>query len=161
MNEDLLTEIPLGLPGKIFRSPMPFSVYDQVGQVWQLFWQNGVKTVLILTERDEYLIHARRDLPKFYRAEGLNAIHFPIPDFHAPADASKLDAMIANVIERLQNRDRIAVHCMAGIGRTGTFLACLVKRHLKMEGPLAIKYVRQYIPTALENEEQELFVLDF
>ena len=160
-NSELLTEIPFGLPGKLYRSPMPFSAYDRLGQVWQLYWQNGIQTVVVLTESQEYLVHARRDLPQFYRAEGLDAIHFPIQDYHAPQDAVALDGAIETVIHRLQNRDRIAVHCIAGEGRTGTFLACMAKRHFDLDGQAAVKWIRQYIPTALENEEQIQFVRDF
>jgi atypical dual specificity phosphatase len=160
-HSDLLTEIPLDLPGKIYRSPMPFSTYDRLGKVWQLYWQKGIKTVVVLTELQEYLVHARRDLPKFYRAEGLEAIIYSIADFQVPPDAAALNGVIAEVIERLYHRERIAVHCMAGVGRTGTFLACLVKRHLDLDGQAAINWVRQFIPEALENPEQEQFVLDF
>jgi len=160
-HSDLLTEIPLGLSGKIYRSPMPFSAYDRLGRVWQLYWQNGIKTIVVLTESQEYLVHARRDLLEFYRGEGLEAIHFPIPDFRAPSDKFALEGVIADVIKRLHNRERIAVHCMAGIGRTGIFLACLGKRHLELDGQATIDWVRQFIPDALENSLQEQFVLDF
>jgi protein-tyrosine phosphatase len=160
-NSELLTEIPFGLPGKVFRSPMPFSPYDRLGQVWQLYWQNGIKVVVVLTEPQEYLVHARRDLPKFYRAEGLEAIHFPIPDFQVPADAVALEQVIADLIGRLQKRARIAVHCMAGVGRTGIFLACMTKRTLNLNGQEAIDWMRQFIPEALENSEQERFVINF
>ena len=158
---ELLTEIPLGLPGRIYRSPMPFSPYDRLGQVWGLYWQKGVKLVVVLTERQEYLVHARRDLPRFYITEGLDAIHFPIPDFHPPKDIAALETLIADLIRRLQRQECIAVHCMAGIGRTGTILACLGKRHLALDGHAAIDWLRQYIPDALENSEQEQFVLGF
>ena len=54
----LLTEIFLGLPGRIYRSPMPFSPYDRLGEVWQLYWQNKIKTVVInkadLRKLDKY-----------------------------------------------------------------------------------------------------------
>ena len=158
---ELLTEIPLGLPGRIYRSPMPFSPYDRLGKVWALYWQKGIKTVVVLTEQQEYLVHARRDLLNFYRTEGLDAIHFPIPDFHAPANPAALEEVITNIIERLQNRERIAVHCMAGIGRTGMLLACMAKRYLTLDGQGAIDWVRQFLPNALENQEQEQFVLAF
>ena len=158
---ELLTEIPLGLPGRIYRSPMPFSPYDRLGQVWALYWQHGVKLVVVLTERQEYLVHARRDLPRFYVAEGLDAIHFPIRDFHQPEDTEAMEILIADLFRRLHRQERIAVHCMAGLGRTGTLLACMAKRHLALDGQGAIDWVRQYIPDALENSEQEQFVLGF
>ena len=88
---ELLTEIPLGLPGRIYRSPMPYSVYDRLGKIWTLYRQNGIKTVVVLTEQQEYLVHTQCDLLNLYRTEGLEAIHFPIQDFHTPEDPAALD----------------------------------------------------------------------
>jgi protein-tyrosine phosphatase len=50
---------------------------------------------------------------------------------------------------------------MAGVGRTGTFMACMAKRHLSLDGQAAIDWVRQFIPGALESPIQERFVLEF
>ena len=161
MTAHLLTEIPLGLPGRIYRSPMPFSPYDRLGQVWSCYWQKGIKLVVVLAERQEYLVHARRDLPRFYCKEGLESIHFPIPDYHVPEDPEALDGLITDLLYRLGKQERIAVHCMAGIGRTGTLLACLAKRHLDLDGQQAIDWVRQFIPEALENAQQDQFVRAF
>lgn len=140
---------------------MPFSIYDRLGKIWTLYWKNGIKTVVVLTEQQEYLLHAQRDLPKFYRSEGLESIHYLIRDYHAPADSAAMDNVITNIIERLLNREGLAVHCMAGVGRTGTLLACMAKRNLTLDGQQAIDWVRQFLPKALENQEQEQFVLAF
>ena len=43
------------------------------------------------------------------------------PDFGIPEDSQILIDLILNVQE--QNFNRIVVHCSAGVGRTGTFLA--------------------------------------
>ena len=160
-NAKLLTEIPFDLPGKIYRSPMPFGPYDRMSQVWQLYQEKDVNQVVILVEQQEYLVHARRDLPKFYRSEGMDVIHFPIPDFQVPADKDVLATAIEDVLDRAQGDGNIAVHCLAGIGRTGIFLACTAKRQLNLDGQQAIGRIRQYMPSALENEEQEQFVVEF
>ncbi len=155
----LTTEISLGLPGKILRSVMPFSDYDPVGIVWTTYQQSEVKAVLVLTEPQEYLVRARRDLPEFYRQSGLEAITVPIRDYHPPDDVEKLTQALEAVEVHLRAGRNVAVHCMAGIGRTGIFLACLGKRLLNIDGEEAIRWVRGYIPEALENLQQENFVL--
>ncbi len=160
-NLQLLTEIPFDLPGKIYRSPMPFGPYDRTSQVWQLYQQNDVNLVVVLVERQEYLFHAQRDLPNFYQDNEVSVIHLPIPDFQVPDDEGAIHTAIENFVVHAQASENGAVHCMAGIGRTGIFLACVAKHHLNLDGTEAIDWVRQYIPTALENEDQEQFVLEF
>jgi protein-tyrosine phosphatase len=156
-----LTEIPFGLPGKVFRSPMPFSAYDRLGAVLKLYKENQVGTVVVLVEPEEYLVPAQRDLPVIYRAEGLDVILFPIPDFQVPLDKTTLETVIKEATGSVQNGVNLAVHCMGGLGRTGMFLACMVKRHFGFNGQEAIAWIRRFIPEALENVEQEKFVLDF
>ena len=160
-NFELLTELPFDLPGKIYRSPMPFGPYDRQNQVWQLYQEKNVCYVIILVEKQEYLVHAHRDLPKFYHSEGLAVLWCPISDFQVPENDDDFAAAIEDVQTQAQAGVNVAVHCLAGIGRTSIFLACMAKRQFKLNGQEAINWVRQFIPDALENLDQEQFVKDF
>ena len=160
-NQKLLTELPFELPGKVYRSPMPFGPYDRLNQVWPLYQDNGIRQVVVLVEKQEYLVQAQRDLPAFYTAEGLRAVHYPIPDFQVPDSQDGLGAAVDDMLSQAQNGENIAVHCLAGVGRTGIFLACMAKRHFDLVGQEAITWVRQFIPDALENPKQEQFVIAF
>ena len=87
-----LTELPLGLPGKIYRSPMPFGPYDAAGIVFEAYKSHHVSVVVVLAEDEECLHKAKRNLHAFYAQEGLEVIHCPIRDFqcavfHRPANA--------------------------------------------------------------------------
>ncbi len=159
--DQAITEIPFDLPGKAYRSPMPFSYFDPLSHVWDAYLENNIKVVFVLTEQQEYLVRARRDLLEFYRSEGLDAVHVPIKDFQTPEDHTILEEGLAIAEESLRDGRNIAAHCMAGIGRTGIFLACLAKRILLLDGETAIDWLRQFIPSALENYRQERFVEDF
>ena len=158
---ELLTEIPFELSGKIYRSPMPFGPYDRQNQVWALYQEKGINQVVILVEMQEYFVHAQMDLPKFYRSHGLDVIHYPIHDFQVPENDDGFSVMVHDVLTKAQAGSNTAVHCLAGIGRTGIFLACLAKRQHQLAGQAAIDWVRQFIPEALEVPEQEEFVFDF
>jgi protein-tyrosine phosphatase len=157
----LITEIPFGFPGKIFRSPMPFSSYDGLGKIWTEYRENGIDLVVLLTESHEYLTQTGRDLPDFYRSEGLDVIQYPIEDFGVPPIKKGFDDAIKMVINRAKTGENIAVHCLGGSGRTGIFLACLAKRHFSFEGQESIIWLRQYVKDAIENHKQETFVLEY
>jgi len=160
-HESPLTEFPFGYPGKIFRSPMPFGPYDRLSKVWPAFQQQAISSVVVLVEAQEYLVRAGRDLPAFYRSAEIDVIHLPITDFQIPSDLMAFKEAIVLIDMHAQNGKNIVVHCMAGIGRTGTFMACLAKHHLDLDGQEAIDWVRKFIPDALENLRQEEFVIAF
>jgi len=59
-----------------------------------------------------------------------------------------------------QAEHNIAVHCSAGIGRTGLFMACLAKRGLGLSGSEALQWIRHSMPRAVETADQQRLVLD-
>ena len=158
---DLLTRIPLDYSGQVYRSPMPFSRFDPSQQVWSEYVAHGICDVFVLAESFELPRVFGVELLDFYQFHGLNAYHYPIPDFQIPADRKTLEVAIETLDSRARAGKNIAVHCLAGMGRTGLFLACFAKRHLDCGGLEAIRWIRSVIPGALENLLQENFVLDF
>jgi len=95
-----------------------------------------------------------------YTGSGMNVIYLPIHDFGVP-DEIELRTSIDRALLMLQDGNNLAIHCSAGIGRTGTVAACLAKRVLGITGEQAIEWIRQFVPGAIETDEQEQLILDF
>ena len=150
-----LTELPSGLPGKVWRSPMPFSSRDHAG-VFSRAKGEGVTVVVVLTAREECARDERgRNLLDLYADESWTVIHVPITDFGKPADhVAFRDAVLAAHASALAGK-HVMAHCYAGHGRTGMFLACLARRVFQFDGPEAIAWVRRYVPAAVEGSQDE------
>jgi protein-tyrosine phosphatase len=155
-----MTELDFGTPGRIYRSPMPFGPYDTDGSLFQAYQKASISAVVLLAEAEECLRKTGRDLLAFYREQGLGVIHCPIPDYAIPKRQPFEQALLA-VAERARLGQHTAVHCSAGIGRTGLFMACLAHHLLGLDGDAAIAWVRSYIPGAVESESQVQWVRQY
>ena len=154
-----LTELPFGLPGRLFRSPMPFGPYDLHGEVYDQFREEQITVVVLLADEDECLHKAGRNLRALYIDEGLQVLYLPIPDFSVPTK-DDLEQAVLRTIAYAQAGHNIVVHCSAGIGRTGLFMASLAKQVLGLSGAEALQWIRHYIPHAVETPEQQCLLLD-
>ena len=154
-----LTELPFGLPGRLFRSPMPFGPYDLHGEVYDRFREEQITVVVLLAAEDECLHKTGHNLRTFYLQEGFQVLYLPIPDFSVPTK-DDLEQAVQDTIAYAQAGHNIVVHCSAGIGRTGLFMAYLAKQLLGLSGEEALQWIRHYIPRAVETPEQQRLVLD-
>ena len=87
-------------------------------------------------------------------------LYVPVTDFTAPAQ-EQIDRMIEFIDEQTERNHRpVVVSCYAGIGRTGTVLACyLVKRGSSAAD--AIDEVRRLRPGSIQTPEQEAAVYEY
>jgi atypical dual specificity phosphatase len=82
----------------------------------------------------------------------LREIHLPTRDFTAPKPVD-LKKGVTTIEEALKEGRRVAVHCGAGLGRTGTLLACYFV-HRGMKPDQAIQHVRRLRPGSVETSSQ-------
>lgn len=59
---------------------------------------------------------------------GLRFISFPIPDHGLPRTDSDFEALIDKVAAEVAGGTAMAIHCYAGIGRTGMLAACVLHK---------------------------------
>jgi atypical dual specificity phosphatase len=106
--------------------------------------QQGIEVLVSLTEEP-----LRRD---WVNDAGLMVVHEPIEDMEAPTQ-EQLDRIIS-AIDRAQEKNMgVAVHCTAGLGRTGVVLACYLVAH-GMNAENAIARIRRLRPGSIETHEQ-------
>lgn len=111
----------------------------------------GVALLINLTER----MHRPHELAP----HGLRQLHLPVRDFAAPS-MHQIRCALAAIDEALAAGDAVAVHCAAGLGRTGTILACYLV-HGGSSPNEAIAFVRRLRPGSVEAPEQERAVTAF
>jgi len=137
---------------------MPFGPYDLHGEVYDRWREAQITVVVLLAAEDECLQKAGRNLHAWYLQEGLRVLYLPVPDFGVPAKDALAQA-VQHTIAYAQAGHNVVVHCSAGIGRTGLFLACVAKQVLECSGAAALTWVRYYIPHAAETPEQQWLVV--
>ena len=113
--------------------------------------------IVLLASDEECLRITGRDLRSIYHEEGFEVQYLPVPDFSTP-EAEDLREAVQQVRSHSRSGKGIAMHCHAGIGRTGMFAAGIAKMGMDMSSDEAIHWVRNSIPGAIEVPEQEQLV---
>ncbi|MFN8593606.1 MAG: dual specificity protein phosphatase family protein [Thermomicrobiales bacterium] len=105
---------------------------------------HGISALLTLTETPLAVGALER--------QGLIGMHLPVDDFQAPTTGQMI-ASLAFIDDAHASNLAVAVHCLAGQGRTGTVLAAyLIRGGLTARD--AISEVRAICPGAIESPPQ-------
>jgi atypical dual specificity phosphatase len=111
----------------------------------------GIELLVSLTEDP-----LRRD---WVNDAGLLVLHVPMEDMEAPTQ-EQLEKCISAILRAMDRKMGVAVHCGAGLGRTGVVLACyLVAKGQPPDN--AIVRVRRLRPGSIETDEQAEAIHEF
>ncbi|CEF60571.1 Protein-tyrosine phosphatase,receptor/non-receptor type domain and Dual specificity phosphatase, catalytic domain and Protein-tyrosine/Dual specificity phosphatase domain and Protein-tyrosine phosphatase, catalytic domain and Dual specificity phosphatase, subgroup, catalytic domain-containing protein [Strongyloides ratti] len=97
--------------------------------------------------------------PEQFMSAGIYYYNFPIPDYEICT--IKFIRSIMKVIHFSLNEGNIAIHCHAGLGRTGTIIAAYFIWHDKLSYFKAIQIVRKNRPRSIQSKIQVEFLKQF
>jgi atypical dual specificity phosphatase len=134
-------------PGFSWVDPPHLAALAIPGTAEDLAWlrRNGIEVLVSLTEEPV--------TRSWVNDAGLMVVHVPVPDMEAPTP--RQFEMVLDTVHRANTAGMgVAIHCTAGMGRTGTVLAAyFVDKGLSAKE--AVNKVRQLRPGSIETIEQE------
>lgn len=120
----------------------------------------GATALVSLVTEDELRWAGVEDLPAALRGRGMTWWSLPIADQGVPG-FRRLEDLLGELRDALAAGDRVVVHCMGGLGRSGLVAACALV-DAGWSAPDAIAAVRTVRdPRAVETPAQEAFVAEF
>ncbi|MBK0111971.1 MULTISPECIES: phosphatase domain-containing putative toxin [unclassified Delftia] len=132
------------VPGRLAGAPQP-GVVQSMDFDLKALRGCGVTVLITLTEND---------LPQEpLQRHGLRNLHLPVRDHESPTVA-QIQMLLARMSAMLRAGEVLAVHCLAGLGRTGTVLAAwLVREGLTADE--ALRRVRLIDAQYVQSQAQE------
>ena len=118
------------------------------------------RALVSLLEPEEFRWGGMEDLPQRAQRLGLQHLHLPIRDMSVPGEEFERQWQDHGpaLRELLLQGERVVLHCLAGLGRTGTVAARLLVE-LGTDPAEAIRAVRLARPGTIQTVEQERYVL--
>ena len=133
------------IDGKLAGSAIPTSK-DEIKWVQE----QGVKSIVTIREEplaDEWI-------------KDVNYLHIMSNDMGVPEFDDLIHA-VDFIHRRITNNEPVLVHCLAGLGRTGTILACYLVKYQNMTADEATQKVREERPGSIQSYPQEEIIFRF
>ena len=133
------------IENKLAGSGIPTSINEV-----QWVIEQGVKSIVTVREEpldDDWV-------------KDVNYLHISSNDMGVPEFAD-LTYAVDFIHRRITNSEPVMVHCLAGMGRTGTILACYLIKYQKMSANEATEKIREERPGSIQSYPQEEIIFRF
>jgi atypical dual specificity phosphatase len=115
-------------------------------------WAVGQGIKSIITVREEPLDDTW--------VKNVNYLHVLSNDMGVP-EFNDLVYAVDFIHRRVTNNEPVLVHCLAGLGRTGTILACYLVKYQNLSANEATEKVREERPGSIQSYPQEEIIFRF
>ena len=133
------------IENKLAGSGIPTSIEEV-----QWIIEQGVKSIITIREEpldDDWI-------------KDVNYLHVMSNDMGVP-EFDDLVHVVDFIHKRITSNEPVMVHCLAGMGRTGTILACYLVKYQNMSADEAIQKVREERPGSIQSYLQEEIIFQF
>ena len=157
------------LPGRLGVTSAPGRSVGGLYAIWdrdlatdleRLRREYDTRVLVTLLERFEMARAGIPDLLDAARRAGMKSLWLPIRDGSTPPEPEDAFPLVREILEHLAAGETVVVHCMGGLGRSGTIAACALVARGVAPGR-AVEEVRVARPGALESSAQVAFVRSF